>query len=199
MNEGNPEPWSYLQNQYYPSNYDQYRRNYALANGIPNINGPEIVDPRNYGVNINPYIYKPPKYIDPYPTEVALPYYPNGNPRMDTDSNQYPHNPCVHGNQAEIENNPCPEILPGSRPGSTLDRLWRGWKDVGVKIRNGQNIGSEMPMDFDARRSFDDINDGTKVDIIGKMMNPYATSSLPITINGALVYPDLNIRCRYMR
>lgn len=197
INRGNQETWNYLQNPYYnpyyQNIYDQYRKNYGLVQGTPNIYGQEVIDPRTYSTQINPWIYSQAP-IEPYVPEVSTQYCPNFNPTT-ADSTQYPY-PHAHENQPGIDTSyPLRQEI---RPENTLDKVWNNRQDVEVKIRNAQNNGNEVP-DIDIRRDLDGNFDGAKVETgIGKVTSPYAASTLPVNINGALVYSYVNSGYRYV-
>lgn len=91
-----------------------------------------------------------------------------------------------------------PEIL---RSDNTLDRIWRAWKDVEIKIRKNQL--RDEPTDIDIRRNLADCS-SNNAELIGKVPIPYANQ--PIGLNGyynnqnsALIYPYMNPTYRYMR
>nr|XP_049707546.1 rho GTPase-activating protein gacU isoform X1 [Helicoverpa armigera] len=179
---GSQDPWNYLQ---IPSNFNNPYYQNVYDNCVPTRMAP--VTP--FSDNGNSYSSSPDNSIIYFPNDISS--SPN-NPEMDqyitpnsvnADTNQYmtPNTQNPELNQYITQNPVNPEsdnVLYQIPKLEALDRIWRAWKDVEIKIRNAHKY--EDPLVIDIRRTMADYNDLNKGDnVSGKGHIP----SVPIHLN----------------
>ncbi|XP_049707547.2 rho GTPase-activating protein gacU isoform X2 [Helicoverpa armigera] len=205
---GSQDPWNYLQsppnfnNPYYQNVYDNcLPTRMAPIIQFPDNSNRYSVTPDN-SPNGNSYSSSPDNSIIYFPNDVSSSPY---NPEMDqyitpnsvnADTNQYmtpntlnpeinqymtPNTQNPETNQYMTQNTVNPEtdnVLYQIPRLEALDRIWRAWKDVEIKIRNAHKY--EDPLVIDIRRTVADHNDLNKGDnVSGKGHIP----SVPIHLN----------------
>lgn len=166
-NNGVQDSWNYLQNLYYNPYYPNLYNQY-----------------RRYYEEQDPQIYKDTnEFIQNYQT----PEYANIPNDDDVVYNDF----TRRSDQPEVDENYCPY-----KQENTLERIWRTWKDVDIKIKNN----NEDPVDIDIRRNLALDNCHNDVSTMPThVTQPIGFNGYYNNQNSALLYPYYSPTYRYLR